>query len=489
MFNRTGYEEKNVETGSVETGFVKTGLKPVSTPLVSTSTIIKSGTVVTPGDIKQQDILIKDGIICLIGDLSSIKAEIYINAEGLLVLPGAIDTHVHFNDEFMNTVSVHDYYSGTMAAAYGGVTSIIDFSNQGKGKSLLSTISLKKIEAQNKALIDWGVHPVITNPDNSTLKEIALVVKEGAPTIKCYMTYKEEGLLVKPSDLQDIARELKEAGGMLMLHAEDNDILEKEISKIINAGLFKAIYHAKSRPVDAELKAIEQAIQIAENTGAKIFIVHMTIDEGGQLIKIARNKNIDILAETCTHYLVFSEEELEREDGIKWICSPPLRSKSNQEKLWKHINDGVISMVTSDDAAFSWNAKMLGKERFDKCPNGIPGIEARFSIMYSEGVDKGNISLKQFVDLVATNPAKIFGLAPQKGSILPGSDADIVLFDPKEEWIMGKNSLHMNTDWSAYEDIKITGRIKKVFSRGELIIDGEQCLAKKGRGRFIFRKL
>jgi len=459
------------------------------TESLSPSTIIKGGTVVTPGDIKQQDILIKDGLICLVGNLVDIKADNVIYAEGLLVLPGAIDTHVHFNDEFMNAYSVHDYYTGTLAAAFGGVTSFIDFSNQIKGKSLLSTISNKKNEAQNKALIDWAVHPVITNPDKSTLKEIPMVVKEGAPTIKCYMTYREEGLLIELHDLQHIAQELKNAGGMLMLHAEDNDILEKEISKTIDAGLFKAVYHAKSRPVNAELKAIEQAIQIAENTGARIFIVHMTIDEGGHLIKRARDNNIDILAETCTHYLVFSEDELKREDGIKWICSPPLRIKSNQEKLWKHIKNGVISMVSSDDAAFSWNAKMLGKERFGKCPNGIPGIETRLSIMYSEGVAKGRISLRQFVDMVATNPARIFGLAPQKGSLIPGADADMVLFDPLEEWLMNNNSLHMATDWSAYENIKITGKIKKVLSRGELIIEGENCMAKKGRGKFLFRKL
>lgn len=453
------------------------------------STIIKGGTVVTPDDIKQQDILVKDGLICLIGNLSDIRVDNIIDAGGLLVIPGGIDTHVHFNDKFMNTVSVHDYYTGTLAAAFGGVTSIVDFSNQVKGESLLSTIEHKKTEARNMALVDWGVHPVITNPDTNTLNEITIVVNEGAPTIKCYMTYREEGLLIEPSDLKEIAIRLKDAGGMLMLHAEDNDILEKEIKKTLDAGLFKSVYHAKSRPVKAELKAIEQAIQISEETGARIYIVHMSIDEGGLLIQKARENNIDIIAETCTHYLIFSEKELEREDGIKWICSPPMRIKSNQEKLWKHINMGVISMVTSDDAAFSWEAKLHGKDRFDKCPNGIPGIEPRLSILFSEGVNKGKISLRQFVDIVATNPAKIFGLAPQKGSINPGSDADIVLLDPKEEWIMNKESLHMNTNWSAYEDIQVTGKIKKVFSNGELIIDGEECLAEKGRGKYLYRKL
>ena len=433
--------------------------------------------------------MIKDGLICLIGDLSNIKADKYIDAEGLFVMPGAIDTHVHFNDEFMNTISVHDYYTGTLAAAYGGVTSIVDFSNQEKGKTLLSTIEQKKNEAYGKALIDWGVHPVITRPDKQTLDEISMVVKEGAPTIKCYMTYREEGLLINESDLTDIAYQLKKEGGMLMLHAEDNSILEEEIQKTLNAGLFKSIYHLKSRPARAELKAIDQAIRIAEKTGARIFIVHLSAAEGAEMILHASKRDIDILVETCTHYLVFDEEYLKREDGMKWICSPPIRDVENQTLLWDNINNYNIKMVSSDDAAFSWEAKLFGKDRFDKCPNGIPGVEPRFSILYSKGVEKNRISLSRFVELVSSEPARIFGMAPQKGSLLPGADADIVLFDPNEKWIMNNDSLHMNTDWSAYEDIEITGKIKKVFSRGELIIDGENCLAKKGRGQYIHRKL
>jgi dihydropyrimidinase len=187
--------------------------------------------------------------------------------------------------------------------------------------------------------------------------------------------------------------------------------------------------------------------------------------------------------------LIFTEEMLERDDGIKWICSPPLREQTIQECRWDGIKDGRISMVTSDDAAYSWKAKLYGAERFDRCPNGIPGIEPRLSILYSEGVSKRGLSLPQFVELVSTAPARLFGLAPQKGSLTPGADADVILFDPKAEWSMSQATLHMASDWSAYEDIEVTGKIEKVFSRGELIIDGEQCLAQKGRGRYIHRKL
>ena len=389
----------------------------------------------------------------------------------------------------MNTVSVHDYYTGTLAAAYGGATSIVDFSNQVPGQSLINTLRQKKKEAEGKTLVDWGVHPVITQPTPETLSEIPELVARGAPTIKCYMTYGKEGLKIEINDLKKILIQLHKAGGMLMLHAEDDNLLEQNIPKMIKSGLTKPIYHAKSRPPEVENRAIKSAIQITRQTGGRLFIVHLASDQGMDLISEARTEGVNIFAETCTHYLVFTEKLLQREDGIKWICSPPLRNKKIQDNLWTGIKDGRISMVTSDDAAYSWQAKLLGKNRFDKCPNGIPGIETRFSILYSEGVAKGRISLPKFVELISTAPANLFGLAPQKGSLNPGSDGDIVIFNPDTKWIMNRDSLHMAADWSAYENIKITGKIEKVFSRGEMIIDGDKCLAQKGRGKFIHRKL
>lgn len=453
------------------------------------TTLIRGGKVVTGESVLKQDLLIRGEIIAESNDLSGCRADLEIDAEGLLVFPGAIDTHVHFNDEFMGTKSVHDFFTGTRAAAYGGVTSIIDFSNQAPKESLLSTIKNKEEEALGRALVDWGVHPVITQPYPETLKEIPLVVEKGAPTIKCYMTYREEGLMIEDDDLASILKQLKKAGGMLMLHAEDNNIIESNVSEMLRSGKTSPIYHARSRPPEAENKAIRRLLRIAEKTGGRIFIVHMATEDGVKMIAAARDKGIDVLAETCTHYLIFTDKMLEREDGIKWICSPPLRSNSVRDALWEGVQNGGISMVSSDDAAYSWDAKLLGAKRFDKCPNGIPGIEPRLNLLYSEGVSKGKLSLPRFVELIAVAPAEIFGMAPKKGTLSPGSDADIVLFDPLKKWTMNCDSLHMAADWSAYEGIKITGKIKKVFSRGELIIDGEKCLAEKGRGRYIYRKL
>ncbi len=453
------------------------------------TTLIRGGTVVLGQSVSQQDLLIKGEKIAAIGDLSGLHPDEIVDAGDLLVLPGGVDTHVHFNDVFMNTISVHDYLTGSRSAAFGGTTSVIDFSNQAPGATLMSTLDAKFAEAEGKALIDWGVHTVITQPTEATLAEIPKVVAAGAPTIKCYMTYREEGLLIEGPDLRRILAALGEAGGMLLVHAEDNDLAEAGIARCLDNGLTGTIYHSESKPQAVENKAIENAIQMVREVGGKLFIVHLSSAEGLKMVGAARGEGLDVLAETCTHYILFTVDMLNREDGLKWICSPPLRDQETQDDLWKGLRDGRLVQVTSDDAAYSWEATQLGKERFDLCPNGMPGVEPRFSLLYSEGVAKGRISLPRFVELVATNPARNFGLFPQKGALLPGSDADIVLFNPSINWTMGQANSHSNNDWHAYEGIEITGKILQVYSRGELIIDGENCLTEPGRGRYLHRKL
>ncbi len=453
------------------------------------STLIKNGTVVIGGTVARQDLLIRGEKIAAIGDLSGTKADKTVEASDLLVLPGGVDTHVHFNDVFMNTISVHDYYTGTLAAAFGGTTTVIDFSNQAPGATLMSTIKAKREEAAGLALIDWGVHPVITQPTAETLAEIPRVVAAGSPTIKCYMTYRQEGLLIEEPELRQILAALRDHGGMLLVHAEDNDLIEASVPRFLADGLTSPIYHARSKPPEVENTAIARCIDMVAEVGGRLFIVHMTTAEGVEMVGAARGRGLDLLAETCTHYLVFTEEMLYRPDGIKWICSPPLRDQETQDALWRGLADGRLVQVTSDDAAYSWEATQYGQERFDLCPNGMGGVEPRFHLLYSEGVSRGRISLSRFVELVATNPARVFGLYPQKGALLTGSDADIVLFDPAERWTMGQANSHSNNDWHAYEGIDIVGRIRRVYSRGQLIIDGGACLAEKGRGRYLHRRL
>jgi dihydropyrimidinase len=451
--------------------------------------LIRGGTVVVGQSVSQQDVLVRGEQIAALGDLSGVGADERIDAGGLLVLPGAVDTHVHYNDVFMNTISVHDYYTGTLAAAYGGVTTVVDFSNQKHGEPLLDTLKYKRQEAGNLPLVDWGVHPCITDPTPDTLDQIPLVVAEGAPSIKCYMTYREDGLCIGPENLRRIARRLHQAGGMLLVHAEDDDILTANIARLLDAGLTGYPYHTESKPSESEDKAIQDCVDISRDTGCRVFIVHTSSADGVDIVAAARARGVDIIAETCTHYLVFTDEMLERKDGLKWICSPPIRDQRNQDRLWAALHDGRVAMVTSDDAAYSWQAKLYGLNRFDRVPNGLAGIETRLSLLYSEGVVRGRISLPRFVKVVATTPALLFGLYPRKGCLLPGADADIVLFDPGTTWVMGQETLHMATEYSAYENIEIRGKIQQVYSRGELIIDGEHCLAHKGRGRYLARKL
>jgi len=453
------------------------------------TTLIRGGKVVVGQNVSQQDLLIKGESIAALGDLSDLHADETIEAGELFVFPGGVDTHVHFNDVFMNTVSVHNYYTGSLAAAFGGTTSVIDFSNQAPGSTLMSTLDVKHAEAEGRALVDWGVHPVITQPTESTLAEIPFVVAAGAPTIKCYMTYREEGLLIEEPDLRRILAGLRDAGGMLLVHAEDNNLAEAGIADCLENGNTGAIYHTISKPQAVENKAIKNAINLVREVGGKLFIVHLSSAEGLEMVGAARGEGLEVLAETCTHYIVLTEDMLHREDGLKWICSPPLRDQETQDRLWRGLRDGRLVQVTSDDAAYTWEATQLGNERFDLCPNGMPGIEPRFNLLYSEGVGRDRISLPRFVELVATNPARNFGLYPKKGTLLPGSDADIVLFDPSARWTMGQASSHSCNDWHAYEGIEVKGKIQKVFSRGELIIDGENCLAEPGRGKYLHRRL
>ena len=457
------------------------------------TTLIRGGTVVLGQSVALRDILIHGETIAAVGQLSQVRADKTVDAGGLLVLPGGVDTHVHFNDEFMNTVSVHDYYTGTRAAAFGGTTSVIDFSNQAPGATLVSTIENKHEEAHGRALIDWGVHPTITQHGNGgdlaqSIAEIPAVVAAGSPTVKVYMTYRNEGLLMEEPELRRILAGLRDAGGMMMVHAEDNDLAEASIAHYLESGRTAAIHHAESKPVEVENRAIATCIRVAQEVGGRLFIVHMTTAEGPELVGRARAAGVDVIAETCTHYLVFTDDMLRRADGIKWVCSPPLRDIEAQRALWRCLADGRLAMVTSDDAAYAWEAKLYGQDRFDLVPNGIPGIEPRFQLLYSEGVATGRISLPRFVELVSTTPARLFGLT-QKGALYPGMDADIVLLDPTVKWTMNGQTLHMATDWSAYEGIEITGKIQRVYSRGELIVDGDMCVAEKGRGRYLHRRL
>jgi dihydropyrimidinase len=453
------------------------------------TTLIKGGRVVLPHAAVQTDLLIEHETIAAIGNFPTDQADKVIDAKGMIVLPGGVDAHIHFNDSFMNALSVHDFDSGTLAAAHGGTTTVIDFAEQRRDGGLMEALNEKHRQAKGKALIDWASHVVITRFDQATLDEIPAVVEAGAPSIKCYMTYRQDGLMINLEQLTRIQEVLRDEGGMLLVHAEDDAMLEANKAALLSQGKTQAYYHASARPPQVEDRAIKGVIAMLKQVGGRLFVVHLASPKGMELIGRARARGLDISAETCIHYLVHTHDMLKREDGIKWICSPALRSKKIQQEIWQGVTDGRIESVSTDDAAFDWRAKLMGKDRFDMCPNGIPGIEVRMSLMYSEGVAKGRFDLPRMAELCSTAPARRFGLYPQKGTILPGSDADLVFLDPSESWTMGQDTLHMATDWCGYEGIPVTGRIKKVLSRGVLVIDQGRRVAEFGRGKFVHRSL
>ena len=460
--------------------------------------LISGGTVVSSNAVSQQDVLIQNETISTVGDLAGVAADEHVDATGLLVLPGAIDPHIHFNERNKGQKGVHDFLTGGRAAAFGGTTTVIDFADQIHGQPLLSVLDQKRDQANGMAIIDWNVHPIINHVTPEVLEEIPAVVAAGLPSIKCFMTFRsltgesavnlysgKPGRIISDDDFVQLSSRLEAVGGMLMVHAEDSTIIDKIAQEKLASGETKAIDHARCRPPESEGNAVRRIVEVARQTGGRVYVVHLSSIDGLDQIIEARTNGLKVYAETCPHFLIFTDEKLKRDDGYKWLGSPPLRDEATQSALWDGLIDGTISTLATDDCAFSLESKVAGAENFDLCPEGMPGIEPRLTILYSEGVAKGRISLPKLVELTSTAPAELFGLAPKKGSLAPGSDADIVLFDPSTRWTMSQETLHMASDYTAYEGVEVTGKVAKVYSRGDLIIDGEQCLAKPGRGEFV----
>jgi dihydropyrimidinase len=472
--------------------------RELETEVNERSVLIQGGTVVVGDEVAEKDVLIQGETIRAVGGVPDVHFDEVIDAAGLLVLPGAIDPHVHFNETNKGQNGVHDYLTGGRAAAFGGTTTIVDFADQIHGEPLLTVLDVKKEQASGMAVIDWNVHPIINQVTPEVLEEIAEVVAAGLPTIKCFMTFRsltgesavnmysgKPGRIISDEDYLGLTTRLRDAGGMLMVHAEDSTIIDKIAMEKMALGLTKAFDHARCRPAEAEASAIRRITGVARETGGRVYIVHLSSIDGLKEVTAARADGLPVWAETCPHFLIFTDEILKRVDGYKWVGSPPLRDKATQAALWEGLGDGRISVAATDDCAFSLESKLAGAENFDLCPEGMPGIEPRLTILYSEGVAKGRITLPQLVELVSTAPARLFGMTPKKGSLTSGADADIVLFDPSVQWTMTQESLHMASDYTSYEGVEVTGKVAKVFSRGELIVDGEEFLATPGRGRFL----
>ncbi|MGJ7922653.1 dihydropyrimidinase [Neobacillus sp. LXY-4] len=452
--------------------------------------IIKNGTIVTAVDTFKADICIENGTISQIGSqLSYLGAEI-IDAKGCYVFPGGIDPHTHLDMPFGGTVTKDDFETGTIAAAFGGTTTIIDFCLTKKGETLQSAIDTWHAKAQAKAVIDYSFHLQIVEMNENVLMELPVVMEqEGITSLKVFMAYKHQF----QADDETLFRTLvtaKELGALVMVHAENGDVIDFLVKKALQEGNTEPIFHALTRPPQAEGEATGRAAILTELAGSQLYVVHVSCAEAAEKIANARRKGIDIWGETCPQYLVLDQSYLEKPnfEGAKYVWSPPLREKWNQEVLWNALKSGELQTIGSDQCSFDFNGqKDLGKGDFSKIPNGGPIIEDRVSILFSEGVVKDRISLNQFVDLTSTRAAKLFGLYPKKGTIAVGADADIVIFNPTVERIISGKAHHMAVDYNPFEGMKVTGEPVSVLSRGEFVIRNKKFVGKAGAGMYLKR--
>jgi dihydropyrimidinase len=456
------------------------------------SLLIHGGKVVSDSSTSQVDLIVQSGRIIAQGSPGSFDKEHFteeIDASGMFVLPGLIDPHVHYDSPFMGSKTVHDFRTGSIAAAYGGITTIISFSTQGKGESIIKNIESQNRNAEKQSFIDWGFHGIILDAKEDTLSEIPHLINAGYPTYKCFTTYRHSDRMVDDADILSLLEITARNPAMLMVHCENDAILEHNLKRVLSTKN-AWINHAKSRPASAENVEIARIIDLMREEVAPVYIVHTTTREGMGIIQDAINMGLPIHCETCTHYLVLTEDKLKEEDGYQFICSPPLRKKEDNDALWKAAINGPLEVVSTDDAGVPTLDRIrLGEGKFDKVPNGMPGIEPRLVVLYSQGVVIGRINLPRLVALTSTNPAKLFGLYPQKGHLGIGADADIVLFDPNPRWRISASTHHMNTDFSPFEGMEVTGNVRSVLCRGEYVIREGELVGTPGYGQLIRRSI
>jgi dihydropyrimidinase len=452
------------------------------------SILIKNGRIITASDDYVADIYIEGEQIKAIGAHLPHQADKTIDATGLLVMPGGIDPHVHLEMPFMGTFSSDTYETGTRAALYGGTTTVIDFVLQTQGNSLQSALNDWKGRSTGNAVGDYSFHMAVTDFNDETRKEIQhFIENEGITSFKTFMAYKG-ALMIDDRQMVGLMEEVKKRGGLINVHATNGDMIDYLIAKHKTEGKLSPLYHYLSQPEVTEAEASGRFADLANYTGCPGYIVHLTCEGALNAVRQATNRNQHVFVETCIQYLILDASLYERDfEGAKWVMSPPLREKKDQETLWAGINQGVVNVVATDHCPFMWEQKLMGKDDFSKIPNGHPAIENRMELLFSEGVQKGKISLNKFVEVSSTNAAKIFGMFPKKGTLGVGSDADIVLWDPNEKHRLSAATHHMNVDYSGYEGWEITGKIKTVLLRGQIAIDQNECLVPKGYGQFIKR--
>jgi dihydropyrimidinase len=452
-------------------------------------TLIRHGTVVTVAGASIADVLIEGERIVQIGPQLAATADVTHDASGKYVIPGGIDVHTHLDMPLGDIVTADDFESGTIAAAFGGTTSIVDFAVQDRGRPMREAWETWMRKAEGKAAVDYGFHMIVTDLPLAGLEEMDALVAEGVTTFKLFMAYPGR-LMVDDETIFRALRRSVENGGLVLMHAENGGVIDELVRQARAEGKRAPKYHALTRPPRTEAEATHRAIALAEMAGAPIYIVHVSCAEAVEEMAAARGRGAAAQGETCPQYLFLSEERYDEPgfEGAKYVMSPPLRPRAGQERLWRALASGELQVVATDHCPFRMkDQKTLGRDDFSKIPGGAPGIETRMSLLYDGGVRAGRISLTRFVELTATNPARIFGLYPRKGVIAAGSDADLVVWDPEQEITWSAATHHMRVDYNPYEGRVAKGAPELVLSRGRPVIEAGKFVGRAGAGQFLKR--
>jgi len=458
------------------------------------SILIKNGRVITAVDDYRGDVFIEKETVSLIGKSLEMEADEVIDASGKYLFPGGLDPHTHLDMPFGGTVSADDFETGTLAAAHGGTTTLIDFAIQTKGHSTLEALDTWHAKAEGKTAIDYGFHMIVTDLDDKRVHEMKMLADDGVTSYKLFMAY--PGVLyVDDGTIYRAMRAAGENGTVVCMHAENGIVIDEIVKIALAEGKTEPKYHALTRPTRMEAEGVHRAIAIAEVAHVPVYIVHLSSSDALEQVMLARNRGVHAFAETCPQYLFLDHSYYEQEgfEGAKYVMTPALREKWNQDELWKGIKFGNLQSISTDHCPFCFkDQKILGINDFSKIPNGGPGVENRMSLVFNGGVNSGRISLNKFVELTSTAAAKTFGLFPKKGTIAIDSDADIVIFDPQRKETISVNNActhHMNVDYNAYEGFEVTGFTETVLSRGKVIIKDCEYVGKKGDGKFLKRGL
>lgn len=451
--------------------------------------VIKGGTVATAADTTVCDLGLRNGRIVTIGtDLTGKRT---IDATGMIVTPGGIDSHCHLSQITASGVrSADDFQSGSISAAFGGTTTIIPFAAQNHGESLRAVVADYHAAAEGKAVIDYAFHLIVSDPTAQVLgQELPSLIQRGYTSIKVYLTYAARKL--SDGQMLDVLAVARSEGAMVMVHAENNDAIEWLTKNLLAQGKSEIKYMPQAHKAATEREATHRAIALAEIADVPILIVHVSSGDAAEQISWARNRGLKVYSETCPQYLFLTEDDFdkEHEHGAKFMCSPPPRNKDNQSIIWRGLQTGLFDVFSSDHAPYRFDDSgkfIFGRKApFQKVPYGVPGLETRMPLLFSEGYRKGKISLNAFVALTATNAAKIYGLYPRKGTIAINADADLVIWDPNRKTTIENARLHHNVDYTPYEGIELTGYPTTVISRGEIVCDNGELLAAPGRGEFL----